>query len=92
MLLLMHCVGVDELKGFFMTKGIKLIGATLLLLANSGCGKSEVDKCVDAYLKEFDLFCASPKGKDKPICNQLTRATEETQKRLVCLKAASGKD
>lgn len=61
-----------------------------LALALTSCGKSEVDKCVDAYLKSFDLFCASPEGKDDPECNQRGRASEETQKRLVCLRAASG--
>ena len=86
----MRCVGVDDLKGFFMTTGIKLIGATLLLLANSGCGKSEVDKCVEVGMKGFDARCAAKPFDNSDCTAPGGRSDVEFGFRQFCLKAARG--
>ena len=69
----------------------------IFLLALAGCGKSEVDKCVDAFMNEWDVKCAAYKRDPKPgdpvhKCDlKGSREDEEAAVRLVCLKA-SGKD
>lgn len=57
-------------------------------LALSGCGKSEVDKCVDAFVVRYVEACNA--GQFNFDCKQSWRkAEEEANARVQCLKAAS---
>ncbi len=62
-----------------------------LALALSGCGKSEVDKCVDSYMKTFEVVCSSS-NPPETLCNKGSREHEEYKGRIRCMKAAVGKD
>lgn len=74
------------------------ITSILLLLALAGCGKSEINKCVDAFMKEYDVKCTAyspePKtGESVPSCNlKGAREEEEASVRLGCLKASVSKN
>ncbi len=69
-----------------MRTGFRSVFFTLLLLALAGCGKSEVDKCVDAGMRSFDAKCASKEYSD---CDKPgARSEEEFSLRVGCLKAA----
>lgn len=61
----------------------------LFFLALAGCGKSEVDKCVDAFVVRYVEACNA--GQFNFDCKQSWRkAEEEANARVQCLKAASG--
>lgn len=60
----------------------------LFALALSGCGKSEIDKCVDAGMSMFDAECmANPL--ENPLCLKPGgRSNVEFGFRRSCLQAA----
>jgi hypothetical protein len=66
----------------------------LVLLLLDGCGKSEVDKCVEAFMKEWDTKCTAYKRDPKPDdqvdkCDlKGSREEQEAAVRFGCLKAA----
>ena len=51
----------------------------------SGCGKSEIDKCVEAQIKSDSYFC-----KDSD-CVKIWQDVNEGEYRKICLEAAAGK-
>ena len=60
---------------------LKIGVVVVAVLVLSGCA-SEVDKCVDAYMKSYDLNNVNP--------DQAKRAGREANVRRVCLAAQSG--
>jgi hypothetical protein len=61
---------------------------TLALLALAGCGKSEVDKCVEAFVVRYVEACNA--GQFNFDCKASWRkAEEEANARVHCLNAAS---
>jgi len=74
-----------------MRTGFRSVFFTLLLLALAGCGKSEVDKCVESYMKTFEVVCSSSNPPES-LCQKGSRENEEYKSRIRCMKAAAGKD
>ena len=65
----------------------KLFVVTVVVLL-TGCG-SEVDKCVDAYMKSADDYWRREGITGEEL--QSKRLSELAVKRRVCMEAASGK-
>ena len=68
-------------------KNILILFISLTLF---GCGKSEIDKCVDAIVKASDSK-TDPLGILPESKNAKPQAVIEAQARLDCLRAQAGK-
>ena len=77
------------MRNFFCV--IKSICAGSIVLLLVACGKSEVDKCVDAFMTRYDAMCASKQLAIKDCTQPGLREQEEANSRLQCLSAAGGK-
>ncbi len=67
------------------------IALIMSLICLSGCGKSDIDKCVEAGMRGFDAECAAKPFEDSRCTAPGGRSNEEFAYRMYCLKAASGK-
>ena len=64
----------------------------ICVLLLSGCGKSEIDKCVDTFMARFDALCKANQLASKDCSKSGLREDEEANVRLACLKAAGNRD
>lgn len=68
---------------------MKIASMFILAVLLSACGKSEVDKCVDAFMVRFDTLCKANQLAIKDCAKSGLREEEEANVRLECLKASS---
>jgi hypothetical protein len=58
----------------------------ILMVLCSSCGKSDVDKCVDAQMEAFKEC----KSEGKEWCKEKTEMDRKAQMHLVCLQISTG--
>lgn len=71
---------------------MKNLSILLLVSLLFGCGKSEVDKCVDTFMVRFDTLCKANQLAIKDCSKIGFREEEEAHVRLTCLKAAGKRE